>query len=120
MIVALGTLATAQTKATLTKEKTITQFLEHAATNLNAIIRYKQSKMVLNIHGDASYLTEPQAQSRAGGIFNMSEKLCLNNPIPTLNGAIHITSKSMRNVLGSVDEAKVAACFHSAQDACTL
>ena len=36
----------------------------------------------------------------------------------TLNGAIHITSTIMRNVLASAAEAEVAACFINAQEAC--
>jgi Reverse transcriptase (RNA-dependent DNA polymerase) len=120
MLVALGTLASAQTRATLHTEVLITHFLDYAATNPDASVRYYPSNMILNIHSDASYLSEPQARSRAGGIFYMSANPTKENPIPKLNGAVHITSKIMKNVLASVAEAEVAACFHNAQDACTL
>jgi hypothetical protein len=96
MLVALGTLASAQTKATLNTEKAITQFLDYAATNPNATITYFPSDMILIIHSDASYLSEPEARSRAGGIFYMSNQITKDNPNPPLNGAIHITSKIMK------------------------
>jgi Reverse transcriptase (RNA-dependent DNA polymerase) len=120
MLVTLGTLASQQTKATLKTEKAITQFLDYAATNPEASIRYYPSDMILNIHSDASYLSEPMARSRAGGIYYMSSKPSEKNPIPKLNGAVHVISKIMKNVLGSVAEAEVAACYLNAQEACTL
>jgi hypothetical protein len=43
------------------------QFLDYAATYPNAIITYKASDMILAIHSDTSYLSEPKARSRAGG-----------------------------------------------------
>jgi len=33
--------------------------LDYAATNLNAILTYKKSDMVLAVHSDASFLREP-------------------------------------------------------------
>jgi hypothetical protein len=120
MLVALGTLASAQTKATLHTEKLITHFLNYAATNPEATVRYHSSNMILNIHSDASYLSEPQARSQAEGIFYMSAVPTKSDPIPRLNGAVHLTIKIMKNVLASVAEAEVAACFVNAQEACTL
>jgi hypothetical protein len=76
--------------------------------------------MVLNIHSDASYNSETKARSRAGGIFFMSSALTDKNPTPPLNGALHIISKIMKNVLSLVAEAEVAACFHNAQEPCPL
>jgi len=43
--------------------------IDYAATNPNAILTYKKSDMVLAIHSNASYLSEPAAQSRVGGHF---------------------------------------------------
>jgi hypothetical protein len=45
----------------------------------------------------------------------------LNKPhLAPINGAIHITSQIMKNVLLSVAEAEIAACFHNAQEALTF
>ena len=46
-------------------------------------MQYHKSDMILRVHSDTSYLTEPKARSRAGGYFFMGNK---NNDTP--NGAI--------------------------------
>jgi hypothetical protein len=58
MLVAVGTLASAQTRATFNTEIAITQLLDYAATNPNARLQFKASDMILNIHSDASYFSE--------------------------------------------------------------
>ena len=59
-------------------------FLDYMASQEEAVLTYKVSDMVLTIHRDASYLSEPKACSRAGGHMFMSA----NDDIPTNNGAI--------------------------------
>ena len=123
MLVALGTLASAQTKGTEATMEALTQLLDYAASHPNAVIRYKASDMILYIHSDASYLSESEARSRAGGFFFLSNKSDPSNketPPPMLNGAIHIVSTIMNNVMSSATEAEVGALFHNAQDACSL
>ena len=73
MLVALGTLASAQTKGTQATLNALTQLLDYAASHPDATIRYTRSGMVLHIHSDASYLSETEARSRAGGFFFLSE-----------------------------------------------
>jgi hypothetical protein len=73
MLVALSSLAAEQcnpTERTMAKCK---QFLDYAATQEDAVITYRKSDMMLAIHSDASYLSEPKARSRAGGHFFLSE-----------------------------------------------
>jgi hypothetical protein len=53
--------------------KKIKQFLDYAASQEDAVITYRKSDMVLAIHSDASYLSEPKARSGAGGHFFLSE-----------------------------------------------
>ena len=43
--------------------------LDYAETHPDAILTYEKSDMVLAVHSPASYLSEPQARSRAGGHF---------------------------------------------------
>jgi hypothetical protein len=122
ILVALGSLAAAQTEGTLATTKAAVHLLNYAASNPNATIRYHASDMCLHVHSDASYLSESKARSRAGGIFFLSSSPSSDTtaPPPPLNGAIHIVSSIMRNVLSSATEAEVGACFHNAQDACPL
>ena len=123
MLVALGTLASAQTKGTQATLNALTQLLDYAASHPDATIRYTRSGMVLHIHSDASYLSETEACSRAGGFFFLSENTNPSDktaPPPPVNGAIHIVSTIMGNVMSSATEAEVGALFHNAQDACSI
>ena len=61
MPVALGSIASQQTKATKkTCEETL-WLLNYAASHPDATIHYRARYMVLHIHSDASYISEPQA-----------------------------------------------------------
>ena len=123
MLTALGTLASAQTKGTRDTMQALIKLLNYAATHPDAIIRYTRSDMILHIHSDASYLSESEARSRAGGFFFLSDKFNPDDktaPPPKTNGAIHIVCTIMSNVMSSATEAEVGALFHNAQDACTL
>lgn len=119
MLVTLGSLAAAQSKATTATLAHLNQFLDYASTHPDAKVRFTSSPMVLNIHSDASYLSESQARSRAGGIFFLSTAHDPNTSSP-LNGAIHITSVILKHVMASAAEAELAALFYTAQDACSL
>jgi hypothetical protein len=64
MLVALGTIATAQANATNHTTTAIVKLLNYAASNPNAIICYKASNMTLYVHSDTSYLSKPTALRR--------------------------------------------------------
>ena len=69
MLMALSAIAVDQADpAENTYEKTL-YFLDDVATHPDAIITFKKSNMILAIHSDASYLTEPKARNRAGGHY---------------------------------------------------
>lgn len=121
MLVALGTLASQQSKGTDATMEALNKLLNYAATHPEAVVRYTKSGMILYIHSDASYLSESQARSRAGGYFYMGDTVpddIATGPLPPLNGAIHIVSSILSNVMASATEAEVGALFHNAQDAC--
>jgi hypothetical protein len=69
--------------------------------------------MVLAIHSDASYLSEPKARSRAGGHFFMSE----NVADPNDNGAVHTIAKIIKAVMSSAAEAELGGLFINAKAA---
>lgn len=118
MLVALGTLAAAQTRATAQTDRAIHHFLNYAATHPHTAVRFTKSDMILNVHSDASYLSEPQSRSRVGGLFFLSSAKTAQ--LPAINGAVHVVSNILKKRVASVAEAEVAACFHNAQDACEL
>jgi hypothetical protein len=87
----------------------LTQLLNYCATNPNATIQYAASNMVLHIHSDSSYLSEPKARIRGGGHFFLSSATNSTNHIH--NGPILTISTAYKNVLSSVMEAEVAGTF---------
>ena len=90
------------------------------ATNPNATLRYHTIGMVLHYHSDASYLSEPKAQIRALDFFHLSD--LAEDPTkaptdkPTLNGAVHVMSVILRNIMASATETKFADLFVTAKD----
>jgi hypothetical protein len=73
ILVALGSLASTQAKSTQATADAVTQLLDYCTTHPDAVVRFHASKMQLNIHSDASYLSEINARSRAGGLFFLSD-----------------------------------------------
>ena len=75
--------------------------------------------MILYIHSDASYLSEPQARSRAGGYYFLGDKRPNMTPSPTnrprLNGPIYYISRIMSNVMGSASKADIGAAYINGQ-----
>ena len=69
--------------------------------------------MVLTVHSDASYLTEPRARSRAGGHFFMSD----NAEDPRNNGAVLNISQIIKSVVSSAAEAEIGALFINSRQA---
>jgi hypothetical protein len=70
--------------------------------------------MILHIHSDASYLSENEAKSRAGGFFYMGN--ATKNVKKLTNGAILIVSKVLKHVMSSAAEAEIGAFFFNAKE----
>ena len=124
MLVALSSLAAAQTKSTDETALSLTKLINYASTHPNATLRYVASDMILHIYSDASYGSEPKSCSRVGGLFTLTS--CTDDPTkppiytPTPNGEIHTVSNIMRNVMSSATEAEAGGLFHNAKDSVTL
>jgi hypothetical protein len=78
-------------------------------------VRFHASDMVMNIHTDASYLSETKARSRACGHFFMGWLPKNGEPI-RLNGAFYVNTTILRFVVASAAEAELGALFHNCQD----
>ena len=72
--------------------------------------------MALAIHSDASYLSEANARSRAGGHMFMAS----NEEIPKNNGAVLNISQIIRAVMSSAAEAELGALFINAKTAVSI
>jgi hypothetical protein len=114
VLMALSSIAAKQTKATEKTMNRCIQLLDYLATNEMAKIRFHASEMILNIHSDASNLSETGAHSRACGHFFMGWMPKDNKPI-RLNGAFHTNSTIMRFVVMSAAKAKLGTLFHNCQ-----
>eukprot|EP00804_Cyclotella_cryptica_P028442 CCRYP_014211-RA/>CCRYP_014211-RA protein AED:0.38 eAED:0.38 QI:0/0/0/1/0/0/2/0/375 len=89
------------------------QLLDYIATQDDAVITYHASDMVLAVHSDASYLSEPKARSRAGGHFFLSSATAT----PPNNGAILNIAHIIKHVMASATEAELAALYIVAREA---
>ena len=121
MLVALGDLAAAQSQPSWATWDTMIWLLNYAATYPEAEILYVASDMCLHIHSDASYLSAPKARSRASGFFFLSDHPDKITPADAkINGAIHINSKIIKRVMGSVAEAEIGAGYLNGQDGISI
>jgi hypothetical protein len=66
LILPLNVSASEQTQATTATADKLIRLLKYCATHPEDKLRYHASSMILNIHSDASYLSEREAKSRAG------------------------------------------------------
>ena len=88
-------------------------------THPDAIIWYRASDMILNVHSDVPYLSAPKAHSRTGGYLLLSSIPQYGDPIK-LNGAIHITCTILKIVAASAAEAELGTLSLNAQEAKVL
>ena len=83
------------------------QFLDYVTTQEEAVLTLNASNMILAVHSDASYLSEPKAQSRAGDHFFLSN----DTIIPPNNGAVINIAHIIRHVMLWATEAELAAIY---------
>jgi hypothetical protein len=113
IITGLSSLAAAQAKPTAQTLFLINWLLDYVTTSQDAILTYIKSDMVLAVHSDALYLSEPAARSQAGGDFFCSAKV----DDPPNNWAVLNISKILKAVMSSAAEAKLGALYINAGEA---
>jgi hypothetical protein len=107
LLVPLSTIASQSSAPTTDTLKQTCQLLDYLAMQEGAILTYKCSEMKLVVHSDASYLSEPNVHSHAGGHFFLSfDKKIMRN-----NGAILNIAHISKNVMSSATKAKLAAIY---------
>lgn len=109
MITAINKIGSAQAKPTEAVEEAVLRFLNYAKRWPNAQLVYKASDMQLICHSDASYLSETQSRSRAGGILFLGSDTKTENT--SINGAVEHISSMIDVVVGSAAEAEYAALY---------
>ena len=86
----------------------VEQLLDYMHTNPDAVIRFRASDMILNLHSDANYLSAACGRSRAGGYFFLGSLPQNGKPI-FLNGNIKITFEIIKIVAASAATAELGA-----------
>jgi hypothetical protein len=89
------------------------KLLDYLGSQEEAVLSYHASDMIVAVHSDASYLSEPGARSRAGGHFFLSS----DTPIPPNNGAVLNIAHIIKNVMSSATEAELAGLYIMAREA---
>jgi hypothetical protein len=90
------------------------QLLDYLLGHSDAKIRFYPSDMILNIHLDASYLSEYKACSQACGHFFMGWMPTDGAPI-RLNGAFLDSTTILKFVIPSAAKAELGALYHNCQ-----
>ena len=115
VLIALSSITSKQMNATERTMKQYTQILGYLALHSDTKVRFHASDMVINIHSDASYLSEPQARSHTCCHFFMGSAPINGEPI-ILNGAFFVNTTIMRFVVASAAKAELGALFQNCQD----
>jgi hypothetical protein len=103
LIMPINVLASEQSNTTTFTADKVIKLLNYCNTHPETKIQYHASDMILHIHSDASYLSENEAKSRAGGFFYMGSNAKTDKKLT--NGAILIISKVLKHVMSSAAEA---------------
>jgi hypothetical protein len=96
-------------------EAAANHLLDYASCYPNATITFQPSDMSLQVHSDASYLSETKGRSRAGGYFFLGA-YDPSAGIPP-NGFVDTLSSIIDVVVSSACEAEAAAIYYNAQHA---
>jgi hypothetical protein len=116
LLPALSSLASQQANPTERTMELCKKILDFMSCQEEAVLTYRASDMVLAIHRNASYLSEPKSRSRAGGHMFMAGK----DEIPINNGAVLNISQIIRAVMSSAAEAELGALFINAKTAVSM
>jgi hypothetical protein len=98
VLIALSLIAIEQSKGTTSTMEKVKQLLNYLATHPNATICFCTSDMIMNIHSDASYLSESDARSRACRHFFTGWSPVDGNPIQ-LNATFLLFARSYNSLL---------------------
>ena len=114
LLPAINETSTTQANPTTFTEEEYQQILDYVATYPNVFVWYYASDMVLMLDSDAAYLVLPNAKSRIAGYFYLSDHPS-KTITPSLNGAIMVVCKALKNVVSSAAESETAGIFINAQ-----
>ena len=103
-----------QTKAMERSLAWCTQLLDYLAGHAYAYVRYLSSDMIVNIHYDASYLSEEKARKQSIRTFFLGWLPKDDKPI-RLNSPFHVSATILQLVVMSAAEAELGALYYNCQ-----
>ncbi len=109
----ISAIASQSSKPTKDTMQQTLQLLDYLAMQEDAVLSYHTSDMVLAVHSNASYLSEPKACSRAVGHFFLSS----DTTIPPNNGAVLNIEHIIKNVMSSATKAELVGLYIMARKA---
>jgi hypothetical protein len=101
LMMPINIVASEQSRATAVTADKVIKLLNYCNTHPETKIRYHASDMILHIHSYASYLSEKEAKSRAGGLFYMGSSTNTEKKTYQRGNFDHQQSSQTRNVFGS-------------------
>ncbi len=113
LLAALSTIASCQAHGTTALQTACHQLLDYVATHPNAGIHFHASDMILAVHTNASYLSEPGGKSRAAGHFYLTNR----NDKDFNKGAVLTLSSIIKHVMSSASEARLVALYYGCKQA---
>jgi hypothetical protein len=114
----INVLASEQSNVTEVTADKVIKLLNYCNTHPETKICYHASDMILHIHSDASYLSENEAKSRAGGFFYMGSNNKTDKKLT--NSAMLIISKVLKHLMSLAAEAEIGAVFINAKEGAVL
>ena len=88
---AIKSLAAVNKNQTIDTTKHIILFLNFSASHPDAVTEYRRIGIIIHIHLIVSYISEPEARSRAGGYFFLGPKSnTLIQEMYPENGPVHL------------------------------
>jgi hypothetical protein len=115
LIMPINVSASEQSKSTADTGEKVIKLLNYCNTHPETKIRYHAYDMIIYISSDASYLSEREAKSRAGGLFYMNNSADTAKKLT--NGAILIISTVLKHVMSSAAEAEIGAVLNAKEGA---
>ena len=102
-MVPLNKLGGEQARATEKTRDCCGMLLDYVTTYPNPKIRFYARDMILHVDSDAAYLIQPNARSRYARLYYLGSQNSTNN---TLNGAVLVICRTIRNVVASAAKAE--------------
>eukprot|EP00957_Ditylum_brightwellii_P143113 10904410-Ditylum_brightwellii.AAC.1 len=115
ILVVVGTIVAVQNQGTQNTADAMEHLLDYCASHPDTVIWYCPSNMILKVHSDASYLSEPKVHNRAGGYFYLG-----NQQPQHMNGPILVLLQTLRNIMASAADTELGTLFENTKKMVSL